>query len=31
LYHRARCNSAARLGQYAAEMEKEMETIIARR
>jgi fructose-bisphosphate aldolase class I len=28
LYHRARCNSAARLGQYTAEMEKEMAPIL---
>jgi fructose-bisphosphate aldolase class I len=27
LYHRARCNSAARNGQYTAEMEKELEPV----
>jgi fructose-bisphosphate aldolase class I len=31
LYHRARCNSAARLGQYTAGMEKDTEPIIARK
>ena len=31
LYHRAKCNSAARRGQYTAGMEKEMGPIIARK
>jgi fructose-bisphosphate aldolase class I len=31
LYHRARCNSAARRGQYKAEMEKDMEPVIRRK
>ena len=26
LYHRARCNSAARLGRYTAEMEKQVDS-----
>jgi fructose-bisphosphate aldolase class I len=31
LYHRAKCNSAARRGQYTAGMEKDMEPVIARK
>ena len=31
LYHRAKCNSAARRGQYKAEMEKDMERVIGRK
>jgi fructose-bisphosphate aldolase class I len=29
LYHRAKCNGAARRGQYNSEMEKEMDSLIS--